>query len=81
MTDLFGKEIAIDDYVLTCQNNRIVIAKIVKIDKTWITVKPIASNAGNRRSIPPQKTLRKLGYNISKIDDPEITFGMLRGAI
>jgi hypothetical protein len=81
MKDLLGKDIAIGDYVLTCQNNRIVIAKIAKIDNTWLTVKPIESNAGDRRSVPPQKPLRKLGYNVSKIDDPEITFGMLRGAI
>ena len=87
MKDLLGKALAVDDFVLTNQNNRIVVAKVVKFSDTFVFVKPIESDAGkvgtkySRRAVPPQKVLRKAEYNVARIDPSEITWAGIADCI
>jgi len=79
--DLLGKPIALNDYVITNQNNRIILARIVKFTDRFVFVQPMDSDAGRRRHTPPQKMLRKYSYNIALVDAREITWATLTNSI
>ena len=84
--DLLGKPLEIGTHVYTVANNRIVIARVVKLSETFVWVQPIESTAGKvngrpRRGVPPQKPLRKLDYNVAAVNPQDITWANLTNSI
>ncbi len=79
--DLAGQTLNPGDHCLVTQNNRIILARVVTVRDTTVTVQPLNSSAGGRRSKPPQKALRRNCYNVYRIPDQEITMSILRGAV
>ena len=82
--DIAGRDLAVDDYVLVCEHNRPILAKIVKLHPFYggdgrVTVQPLNHTTGGRRPEPNSKPLRRLSYNLFKIADTEITMSILRG--
>ena len=81
MKDLLGKPLQENDFVITNQNGRIIIGKVVKFTDTYVFVQPVVSDAGKRRSVPPKKLLRKYEYNVALIPPPDMTWATLTGAV
>ena len=84
--DLLGKPLEIGTHVYTVANNRIVIARVVKLSETFVWVQPIESTAGKvgglpRRAVPPQKILRKYEYNVALIEPVDMTWATLSDAV
>lgn len=79
--DIAGSPLNPGDHCLVTHNNRIILARVVTVGDTTVTVQPLNSSAGGRRSTPPQKSLRRNTYNVYRIPDQEITVSILRGAI
>ena len=82
--DISGRDLAVDDYVLVCEHNRPILAKITKLHpfcggEGRVTVEPLNHTTGGRRPEPNSKPLRRLSYNLFKIADTEITMAILRG--
>jgi hypothetical protein len=79
--DIAGSALTAGDHCLVTHNNRIILARVVTVRETTVTVTPVDSTAGGRRSAPPKKTLKRNSYNVYRIPDHEITMSILRGAI
>ena len=78
MKDLFGVKLELGQYVVTSENNRIVVARVVKMSDCFVWIEPVASDAG-RRGKPRKRTLRKAEYNVSVLEERQITAAALRG--
>ena len=81
--DIAGAPLAPDDHCLVTEHNRIILARVLKLyeNSNQVQLKPLNSTAGNRRSKPNQKPIRRECYNVYRIADQEITMSILRGAI
>jgi len=79
--DIAGQTLNTGDHCLVTQNNRIILARVVTVNNSSVTVQPLNSDSGGRRGRPPLKTLRRNTYNVYRIPDQEITMSILRGAI
>jgi len=82
--DIAGRDLAVDNHVILCEHNRIIVGKIIKLHEGWrsqITVQPLNSTAGQRRVEPSLKPLRRNSYNVYLVTDHEILMAMLRGAV
>jgi hypothetical protein len=82
--DIAGRDLAIDNHVLLCEHNRIIVGKVTKLHDNWrslVTVEPLASDAGSRRQEPAQKPLRRNSYNLYLVTDQEMLVAILRGAV
>jgi hypothetical protein len=79
--DLLGKPLTEKDFVITNHNGRIIVAQIVRFSDTYVFVQPLNSTAGKRRSVPPQKELRKYEYNVALIPPPDMTWTVLVNAV
>jgi len=79
--DIAGQALGPGDHCLVVHNNRIILGRVSKLDHAQVTVQPLNSSAGGRRSRPPQRQLRRNYYNVYKIADPEMTMAILRGAV
>jgi hypothetical protein len=79
--DLLGKPLTKKDFVITNHNGRIIVAQIVRFSDTYVFVQPLNSTAGKRRSVPPQKELRKYEYNVALIPPPDMTWAVLVNAV
>jgi len=82
--DIAGRELAVDQHVILCEHNRIILGKIVKLYDNWhssVALQPLNSTAGGRRVEPNLKPLRRNSYNLYLVTDQEILMAMLRGAV
>jgi hypothetical protein len=79
--DIAGSALSPGDHCLVTHNNRIILARVVTVKDTTVSVQPLDSTAGGRRSAPPKKSLRRNSYNVYRIPDHEITMSILRGAV
>ncbi len=79
--DIAGNVLNTGDHCLVTHNNRIILARVITVRDSTVTVQPLNSSAGSRRGTPPQKPLRRNTYNVYRIADQEITMSILRGAV
>jgi len=79
--DIAGNTLSPHDYCLVTQNNRIILAQVIKVSGSAVTVQPVNSSAGQRRNPPPLKPLRRNSYNVYRIPSQEITMSILKGAV
>lgn len=80
-TDILGKSLTVGDHCLVTQNNRIILARVITVRDSTVTVAPVNSSAGHRRGTPPLKQLRRNSYNVYRVADSELTLAMLKAAI
>jgi len=61
----------------------VILARVIQVyeSSNQVQLQPLNSTAGNRRSKPSQKKIRRECYNVYRIADQEITMSILRGAI
>jgi len=82
--DIAGRELAVDNHVLVCEHNRIILAKVTKLHHgrgSKITARSLNSTAGGRRVEPSTKPLLRNSYNVYLITEPEMLMAILRGAV
>ena len=81
--DIAGAPLTEGDHCLVTEHNRIILARVLKLyeNSNQVQLQPLNSSAGNRRSRPSQKKIRRECYNVYRIADQEITMSILRGAI
>ena len=82
--DIAGRDLALDNHVILCEHNRIIVGKVIKLHDNWrstVTVQPLNSDAGGRRHEPAQKPVRRNSYNLYLVTDQEILMAILRGAV
>lgn len=79
--DIVGNPLEVDNCVLVCQNNRIVVGRITELHDTWVMVRPLEAEAGKRREAPPQKVLRKYPYNVYAVNPKEIFWAQLKDSL
>ena len=81
--DIAGASLAPGDHCLVTEHNRLILAKVVKCYEAsnGVQLQPLNSTAGNRRSKPSQKKIRRECYNVYRLADTEITMSILRGAV
>ena len=81
--DIAGAPLAPGDHCLVTEHNRIILARVIQVydASNQVQLQPLNSTAGNRRSKPSQKKIRRECYNVYRIADQEITMSILRGAI
>jgi hypothetical protein len=81
--DIAGAPLAPGDHCLVTEHNRIILARVIQVydSSNQVQLQPLNSSAGNRRSKPSQKKIRRECYNVYRIADQEITMSILRGAI
>ena len=81
--DIAGAALEPGDHCLVTEHNRLILARVIKCyeSSNQVQLQPLNSSAGNRRSKPNQKLIRRECYNVYRIADTEITMSILRGAI
>jgi hypothetical protein len=81
--DIAGAELAPGDHCLVTEHNRLILARVIKCypASNGVQLQPLNSSAGNRRSKPSQKKIRRECYNVYRLADTEITMSILRGAV
>jgi hypothetical protein len=81
--DIAGHALAPGDHCIVTEHNRIILARVIKCydSSNQVQLQPLNSSAGNRRSRPSQKPIRRECYNVYRIADQEITMSILRGAV
>ena len=81
--DIAGATLTVGDHCIVTEHNRIILARVVKLydASNKLQLQPLSSDAGNRRSKPSQKPIRRECYNVYRLADHEITMSILRGAI
>ena len=81
--DIAGANLSPGDHCLVTEHNRIILARVIQVyeNSNQVQLQPLNSSAGNRRSKPSQKKIRRECYNVYRIADQEITMSILRGAI
>jgi hypothetical protein len=81
--DIAGHDLAPGDHCLVTEHNRLILARVIKCydHSNGVQLQPLNSTAGNRRSRPNQKLIRRECYNVYRIADTEITMSILRGAV
>ena len=81
--DIAGYALAPGDHCLVTEHNRLILARVVKCydSSNGVQLQPLNSSAGNRRSKPSQKKIRRECYNVYRLADTEITMSILRGAV
>ena len=81
--DIAGHALAPGDHCLVTEHNRLILARVIKCydASNGVQLQPLDSSAGNRRSKPSQKKIRRECYNVYRIADTEITMSILRGAV
>ena len=81
--DIAGAPLAPGDHCLVTEHNRIILARVIQVyeSSNQVQLQPLNSTAGNRRSKPSQKRIRRECYNVYRIADQEITMSILRGAV
>lgn len=79
--DIVGNPVEEGSFVLTCQNNRIIVGRIKELGETNVIVQPLEVEAGKRREVPPQKPLRRLPYNVYAFDPKEIFWAQLKDSL
>jgi hypothetical protein len=81
--DIAGHHLAAGDHCLVTEHNRLILARVIEVydSSNQVKLQPLNSSAGNRRSTPNQKHIRRECYNVYRIADQEITMSILRGAV
>ena len=81
--DIAGAPLQEGDHCIVTEHNRIILARVIKLyeNSNQVQLQPLNSSAGNRRSKPNQKKIRRECYNVYRIADQEITMSILRGAV
>ena len=81
--DIAGHDLSPGDHCLVTEHNRLILARVVKCYEAsnGVQLQPLNSTAGNRRSKPSQKKIRRECYNVYRLADTEITMSILRGAV
>jgi hypothetical protein len=81
--DIAGASLAPGDHCLVTEHNRLILARVIKCydASNGVQLQPLNSTAGNRRSKPNQKKIRRECYNVYRLADTEITMSILRGAV
>ena len=81
--DIAGQPLQEGDHCIVTEHNRIILARVLKLyeNSNQVQLKPLNSTAGNRRSKPNQRPIRRECYNVYRIADQEITMSILRGAV
>ena len=81
--DIAGHALEPGDHCIVTEHNRIILARVLKLYEAsnQVQLQPLNSSAGNRRSKPSQKPIRRECYNVYRIADQEITMSILRGAV
>ena len=80
--DIAGAGLSPGDHCLVTEHNRLILAKVTKVyDSNKVQLQPLNSDAGQRRSKPSQKPIRRDCYNVYKLADSSITMSILKGAI
>lgn len=79
--DIAGKQIQLDDTVITTESNRIIMGRIIKInEKTGsVTVEPLMSTTGGRRRPPIRRCLTRAVHNVYVLSKGDLMFAQLRG--
>ena len=81
--DIAGAPLSPGDHCLVTEHNRIILARVIQVydASNQVQLQPLNSTAGNRRSKPSQKKIRRECYNVYRIADQEVTMSILRGAV
>jgi hypothetical protein len=81
--DIAGAALNPGDHCLVTEHNRLILARVVKCydASNGVQLQPLNSTAGNRRSKPRQKLIRRECYNVYRLAEVEITMSILRGAV
>jgi hypothetical protein len=80
--DVFGQNLAEGDFVVAVHNNRILPGVVKEFtEKGRVIIKPLESDLGGRRGLPPLKPFKREGYNCMKVDEKQITWSTLSGDI
>lgn len=77
--DRLGKSFNVGDHVLAVQNNRLVVAKVVRLTQRRVTIKPVL----HERSFasPKEEELSRECFNVALIEETDIPWAYLRSAI
>lgn len=85
--DIAGRALAVDQHVILCEHNRIIVGKIVRLfdpiraRDSRVKIQPLSSTAGGRRVEPNAKPMIRLSYNVYLVTEQELLVAMLRGAV
>jgi SOS-response transcriptional repressor LexA len=81
--DIAGAPLAEGDHCIVTEHNRIILARVLKLyeNSNQVQLKPLNSSAGNRRSKPNQRPIRRECYNVYRLADTEITMSILKGSV
>lgn len=79
--DITGQEIKVNDIVLTTESNRLIQARVLKINprSNNCTLEPLMSTTGGRRRPPILRKLVRQEHNVYVLKEGEILFQQLRG--
>jgi hypothetical protein len=85
--DIAGRALAVDQHVVLCEHNRIIVGKIVRLydpiraGDSRVRIQPLNSTSGGRRPEPNAKPTIRLSYNLYLITDQELLVAILRGHV
>lgn len=79
--DITGQDIKLGDIVLTTESNRIIQARVTRVnpDTESVTVEPLVSTTGGRRSPPILRPLVRMTHNVYVLKEGELLIQRLRG--
>lgn len=78
--DVFGRDLTEGDFVVAVHNGRILPGSVLEFtEKGRVVIKPLESDLGGRRDMPPLKPFKREGYNCMKVDDKQITWSTFSG--
>jgi len=79
--DITGQDIKIGDIVITTESNRIIQARVTRVNPYTesVTVEPLVSTTGGRRSPPILRPLVRMTHNVYVLKDSELLIQRLRG--
>ena len=85
--DIAGRALAVDQHVILCEHNRIIVGKIVRLfdpksaGHSRVKIQPLNSTTGDRRPEPNAKPVIRLSYNLYLVTDQELLIAILRGHV
>lgn len=85
--DIAGQALAVDQHVILCEHNRIIVGRIVRLydpiraSDSRVGIQPLNSTTGGRRPRPNIKPMIRLSYNLYQVSDQALLVAMLRGAV
>jgi hypothetical protein len=80
MKDIVGNDITENCAVVVAHNGRIILGRVTKLNQRSdsVTVTPIHSDSGGRRTAPDMKPFRRSDYNVFVINDGEMLVAALK---